>query len=207
MAEQTKSPERSPDYDLGELKLAAIIGYKVHFIVYLGVNALLLLINLACFSKTQTMGDGTVRHKVFIEYLWVMWPICGWGIGLIIHYLFVRKFSGPLVDSWTLPKVEDVLKQEKEQESPVLDLNQMQLAADIGFQVHLIVYLGVNALLLLINLACFSRTQTMGDGTVRHKGFMEYFWVMWPICGWGLGVLIQYLFVRKFSRPAQPTVS
>ena len=105
MSEEKKAPEP----DLAELKLAAIIGYKIHFIVYLGVNALLLLINLACFSKTATV-DGKVVDLPFIAYFWVMWPILGWGIGLVIHYLVVKKFGGPLVDSWKIPTIEDVKK-------------------------------------------------------------------------------------------------
>ena len=103
--------QKAPEADLAELKLAAIVGYKIHFIVYLGVNALLLLINLACFSKTAKMPDGQVVQLPFIAYLWVMWPILGWGIGLVIHYLVVRKFGGPLVDSWKIPKIEDIQKQ------------------------------------------------------------------------------------------------
>jgi hypothetical protein len=102
--------QKTPELDLAQLKLAAIIGYKIHFIVYLAVNALLLLINVALFSRTATMPDGKVVHLPFIAYFWVMWPICGWGIGLIIHYMVVRKFGGPLVDSWKFPKIEDVQK-------------------------------------------------------------------------------------------------
>ena len=103
--------QKPPEANLAELKLAAIIGYKIHFIVYLGVNALLLLINLACFSKTAKLPDGQVVQLPFIAYFWVMWPILGWGIGLVIHYLVVRKFGGPLVDSWKMPKIEDIQKQ------------------------------------------------------------------------------------------------
>ena len=106
MSEEKKAP--APD--LFELKLAAIVGYKIHFIVYLGVNALLLLINLACFSKTVRMPDGDIVKLPFIAYFWVMWPILGWGIGLVIHYMVVKKFGGPLVDSWKIPTIDDVKK-------------------------------------------------------------------------------------------------
>ena len=48
-------------------------GFTSHLYSYLGVNALLILINLL------TPGPW-----------WVQWPILGWGIGLFFHYRGVQ---------------------------------------------------------------------------------------------------------------------
>ena len=52
------------------------VQFKIHLAVYVGVNVLLLIINLS------TPGD----------YLWVKWPILGWGIGLLVHGLNAYVF-------------------------------------------------------------------------------------------------------------------
>jgi hypothetical protein len=103
--------KRSPEYDLAERKVDAIIGFKIHIIAYLAVNTLLLVINLACFSRTAKVPSGEVVNLPFIAYFWVMWPIWGWGLGVLIHYIVVRGFCGPLAHSCNVPKVEDFLKQ------------------------------------------------------------------------------------------------
>ena len=49
----------------------ARLSLYIHLAVYLAVNALLIVINLA----TST------------AYLWFWWPLLGWGIGLGVHAL------------------------------------------------------------------------------------------------------------------------
>lgn len=45
------------------------VEFKIHLVVYLAVNSLLAIINLTLTP----------------EYLWVIWPVMGWGLGIIIH--------------------------------------------------------------------------------------------------------------------------
>ncbi|MCE9532262.1 MAG: 2TM domain-containing protein [Planctomycetes bacterium] len=45
------------------------LGFNIHLAVYLAVNALLIIINLATSSG----------------YLWFLWPLFGWGLGLLAH--------------------------------------------------------------------------------------------------------------------------
>ena len=52
-------------------------GFRVHFAVYLGVNALLVLI----WAMTST------------TYFWPVWPMFGWGIGVVAHAVSV--YVGP----------------------------------------------------------------------------------------------------------------
>lgn len=45
------------------------VEFRIHLVVYFAVNILLALINIFLTP----------------EYLWVIWPIMGWGLGIIIH--------------------------------------------------------------------------------------------------------------------------
>jgi len=44
-------------------------GFSIHLAAYLAVNALLVGVNLATSPK----------------YLWFVWPLLGWGVGLLAH--------------------------------------------------------------------------------------------------------------------------
>jgi 2TM domain len=58
-------------------------GFEIHVVVYVLVNALLLIINLL-------NRDGG---------LWFFYPLIGWGIGLTIHYLAaVRHVQSNILD-------------------------------------------------------------------------------------------------------------
>lgn len=50
-------------------------GFRIHFIVYVAVNALLVMINL--------LGNA--------DHVWFYWPLIGWGIGLLAHGAAVNK--------------------------------------------------------------------------------------------------------------------
>ena len=54
----------------------------------------------------------------------------------------------------------------------------------VEFRVHLIVYLIINSVLWII-------WWITGQG---------YIWPVWPMVGWGIGVLFQYLFDYRSSR-------
>jgi len=66
------------------LRAKAIVGarfsFYIHLAVYLGVNLLLVFINL--FTSPS--------------YLWCLWPIAGWGVGLFFHALVTFSLSGML---------------------------------------------------------------------------------------------------------------
>jgi hypothetical protein len=49
------------------------VEFRIHLVTYIIVNAFLATINLLLTP----------------EYLWIIWPLMGWGIGLIIHGLQV----------------------------------------------------------------------------------------------------------------------
>ena len=64
-------------YALAKKKVESRLGFYTHLGVYLGVNALLTILNL-------TVGG---------DYFWAKWPMIGWGSALIIHALFTFVFE------------------------------------------------------------------------------------------------------------------
>jgi hypothetical protein len=78
----------------------AKLGFYIHFIVYLAVNAVLAVLNL-----TRSPDN-----------LWFIWPLLGWGIGVGFHALNVFVFAG--TDSSLKKRLIDreVRKEQEEQE-------------------------------------------------------------------------------------------
>jgi hypothetical protein len=54
-------------------------GLRIHLIVYVAVNILLLLINLS----------------VSPHHLWFYWPALGWGLGIVGHAFLVHRKQTP----------------------------------------------------------------------------------------------------------------
>jgi hypothetical protein len=69
--------ENQEAYERAKKRVEAKIGFYIHLAVYVGVNLLLVIINLT-----------TSPH-----YLWFKWPLMGWGIGLFFHGLGIFAFS------------------------------------------------------------------------------------------------------------------
>jgi hypothetical protein len=70
--------ENSEAYERGKKSVEAKVGFYIHLAVYVGVNLLLIIVNLT-------------RSP---HYLWFKWPLFGWGIGIFFHGLSVFVFSG-----------------------------------------------------------------------------------------------------------------
>jgi len=45
------------------------VEFRIHLLTYIAVNTLLAIVNLTLTP----------------ENLWIIWPVLGWGIGLVIH--------------------------------------------------------------------------------------------------------------------------
>jgi peptidoglycan biosynthesis protein MviN/MurJ (putative lipid II flippase) len=75
------------DYERAEAELRARevrIGFYVHAAAYVLVNILLIVINL-----------------VFVpEFLWFFFPLIGWGIGLVMHFLFGVLWIRSETENW-----------------------------------------------------------------------------------------------------------
>ena len=70
--------ENREAYEGAKKRVEAKIGFYVHLAVYLGVNVLLIVINLTTSPRS----------------LWFIWPLFGWGIGLLFHGMSIFVFSG-----------------------------------------------------------------------------------------------------------------
>jgi hypothetical protein len=62
-----------------------------------------------------------------------------------------------------------------------------RLLQNNGFRTHLIVYVAVNVLLIVLNLA----------------GSTDKLWFIWPLLGWGVGLLGHAYLVMQASKPDQ----
>jgi hypothetical protein len=75
------------DYERAEAEIRANegrMGFYVHAAIYVLVNILLLTVNL-----------------VFVPtILWFFYPLIGWGIGLVMHFLFAVLWVRSETESW-----------------------------------------------------------------------------------------------------------
>ena len=69
--------ENKEAYQRAKKRVEAKIGFYVHLSVYIGVNILLIVINLVTSP----------------QYIWFKFPLIGWGVGLLFHALGVFLFS------------------------------------------------------------------------------------------------------------------
>ena len=70
--------ENQEAFKKAKKKVEAKIGFYIHLGIYVVVNIMLVAINLLTSS----------------QYLWFKWPLIGWGMGVLIHGLWVFAFSG-----------------------------------------------------------------------------------------------------------------
>ena len=70
--------ENQEAYQKAKKRVEAKIGFYIHLAVYVGVNILLIIINLLTSPQE----------------LWFKWPLIGWGIGVFFHALGVFVFTG-----------------------------------------------------------------------------------------------------------------
>jgi hypothetical protein len=70
--------ENQEAYERAKKTVEAKMGFYIHLAVYVGVNILLIVINLATSP----------------QYLWFKWPLLGLGIGLFFHGMSIFVFSG-----------------------------------------------------------------------------------------------------------------
>ena len=83
-------------YERAKKSVEAKLEFYRHFAIYIGVNILLIIINLITSPDT----------------LWFVWPLLGWGIGIVVHA--VRVFIVPTGSSFKDRMIEqEIEKQSK----------------------------------------------------------------------------------------------
>jgi len=97
--------------------------FLIHLLIYLCVNAGLALVNY--FAPLE---EGQVRN------LWFIWPLLGWGIGILAHGLAVQLGG-------------------RSKEGGLFSDKDVQ-----GVSIHFVVYIAVNLLLIAINMKSSSQS-------------------------------------------------
>lgn len=88
--------ENQEAYQSAKKRVQAKIGFYIHLAVYVGVNILLIIINLATSP----------------QYFWFRWPLLGWSIGLFFHGMFIFVFSGRKFKEIKERMIEEEMKRE-----------------------------------------------------------------------------------------------
>ncbi|STO10527.1 Uncharacterised protein [Flavobacterium hibernum] len=85
-------------YYLAKKKVESIKGFYGNLTSYIGVNAILIFINLYTSP----------------EYLWFFWPLIWWGVGVVFHGLKVFEVFPVLGKDWEEKKIKEFMEKEKE---------------------------------------------------------------------------------------------
>jgi hypothetical protein len=92
--------ENQESYKRAKKKVEAKIGFYIHLVVFVGVNLLLVVVNMAASP----------------QYFWFKWPLLGWSIGLFFHGISVFAFSGRKFKSMKDRMIEEEMKKESREE-------------------------------------------------------------------------------------------
>ena len=88
--------EKDETYQRAKRRVEAKIGFYIHLAVYIGVNVLLIIVNLLTSP----------------QYLWFKWPLIGWGIGIFFHGMATFIFSGRTFQEIKGRMIEKEIKKE-----------------------------------------------------------------------------------------------
>lgn len=91
--------ENQEAYERAKEKVEAKLGFYIHLAVYIGVNILLIIINL--ISSPQ--------------YLWFKWPLIGWGVAVFFHGMSVFVFTGGRFKAAKERMIKEEMKKEPSQ--------------------------------------------------------------------------------------------
>jgi len=79
-------------YQDAKRRVEELKGFYLHLISYVLVNTFLIIINLLTSSG----------------YLWFIWPLVGWSIGLVVHAISV--YGGWWGKSWEERKIREIME-------------------------------------------------------------------------------------------------
>jgi hypothetical protein len=87
--------EHQEAYEKAKKRVEAKIGFYIHLAVFVGVNLLLIVINLMTAPG----------------HLWFRWPLMGWGIGLFFHGVGVfASFKGDSIKKRMIEKEMETMR-------------------------------------------------------------------------------------------------
>lgn len=79
-------------------KVENLKSFYIHLIVFILVNIFLILINVVNYKE--------------VGHWWFIYPVIGWGIGLVIHGISITS-SGPFGEKWEREKMEKYINEDK----------------------------------------------------------------------------------------------
>lgn len=90
--------EEEERYLRAKKKVENLKAFYIHLIVYILVNIMFIVINVATFE--------------YSEHWWFIYPLMGWGIGLASHGLSVSSFGlfGP---DWEERKIKEYMEKDR----------------------------------------------------------------------------------------------
>ena len=89
--------EEDKKYERAKKRVENLKAFYIHFIVYILVNIMFVIINLMSYEDAG--------------HWWFVYPLLGWGIGLVSHGLSVASFGlfGP---DWEERKIKEYMKKD-----------------------------------------------------------------------------------------------
>ncbi|MEC2491124.1 2TM domain-containing protein [Bacillus cereus] len=88
--------ERDENYLRAKKRVENLKAFYIHLTVYILVNLMLFFINISSDSSK----------------LWFLYPLGGWGIGIVIHGLTTFPF-GIFVKEWEERKIKEYMEKDK----------------------------------------------------------------------------------------------
>lgn len=98
-------------YERAKKKVDAIKGFYSHLRVYLIINLIILLLraNVLSIMNIDTMD---LEFERWLE--WNTWgTVILWGIGLLIHGLYVHRYSFGFIKRWEERKIREIMEEEE----------------------------------------------------------------------------------------------
>jgi len=99
-------------YERAQKKVEGIKKFYKHLRVYIIINVLLLLLRARIF---KFFGDGDFSNVRFDR--WLDWNVYGtaiiWGVGLLIHGLYVFQYKFKFFKNWEDRKLKEILEKDE----------------------------------------------------------------------------------------------
>ena len=88
--------EENNKYQRAKEKVGALKIFYLDLVVFVSVNLFLFLLNII-FTP---------------DNLWFIWPLMGYGFGIIVHAILVFGFRRPYGTGWEEKKIKEIMEKE-----------------------------------------------------------------------------------------------
>lgn len=88
--------ENNQSYQRAKKRVEELKSFYIHLTVYISVNIALIIINILTNP----------------DYLWFIYPLLGWGIGLTVHSIVVY-LGGKWGSAWEDKKIKELMEKDQ----------------------------------------------------------------------------------------------